>query len=95
MAPDDDAYRHLANMLNGLEDAIRLHRDVVFRAITQLNREVIGFRSELDKDKADRVVRQKEVDAKLAKITRWQWIRIIVEVVAALIVVAFVIGWRW
>lgn len=91
-APDDDQFVRLGEMINSLEQAIRLHRDIVFRSISQLNIEVIGFRSELDQDKADRTVRQKEVDAKLARITRWQMIRLVVEVIALLILVYYLGG---
>lgn len=99
--PNDDAFMQLAQMINGLEQALQLHRGTVNRAIGLLNNEVYGFRSELDRDKADRAARQAQVDAKLQSIEdgqrlirTWQWIRIGVEAAAILIVLAYWFGSR-
>lgn len=92
MPTDDDGFMQLAGMLNGLEQEIKLHRDVVFRAVSQLNHEVIAFRGELDQDKTDRTVRQRDVDAKLLAIARWQVIRLVLEVVALLVLVYYLGG---
>lgn len=99
--PNDDAFMQLASMLNGLEQALKIHRDVTFRAISQLNIEVIGFSGRLDKDDEARAKRQRELDAKLQSIEDsqrmlrlWQWIRIGIELATILIVVAFWLGGR-
>lgn len=98
---NDDPFLQLAGMLNGLEQAVKTHRDIVFRAISQLNHEVIAFRDELDKDKAERAARQAQVDAKMQSIEdgqrhirQWQWIRLGVEVGLILIALAYYFGGR-
>lgn len=94
MPADDDGFLQLASMINGLEQAVRQHRDVVFRAISQLNLEVIGFTQRLDKDDDDRKVRQQQLDGRLDRIEFWQRVRIGVEVVLLLTLLAYYLGGR-
>lgn len=96
---EDDIYKAVLAELSNLVDAWRIHREVINRAISLLNQEVIGFQKRLDSDDKDRAIRQEHVDAQLqriqdgqANIRRWQIIRIVIEVVAIVIVVAFIIG---
>lgn len=95
----DEAYNAVLAALSDMADQWRIHREVVNRAISLLNHEVVGFVDRLDKDDQSRIARQTDVDIKLAAITRgqdqirrWQWIRISVEITAVLIVVAFLYG---
>lgn len=103
MATDDhdhrDAYEAVLAELAKLADAWRTYREVINRAVNQLNHEVIEFKDRLDKDDEAREKRQALLDKKLEQIQtgqdsikRWQLIRIGLEVVAIGIVIAFIIG---
>ncbi len=80
--------------IKGFQEEVKLHRDTVFRAINLLNHEVVSLGERFDHDDEARIDRQKQVDAKLEAIQRWQWIRLAVEVAAVLIVIAFIVGLR-
>jgi ParB-like chromosome segregation protein Spo0J len=95
----DDAYDAVLAELKSLYEAWRIHREVVNRAIGLLNKEVISFTDRLDKDDKARTERQAQLDQKLETIThgqemikRWQWVRLGVEVLAILLVAAYLYG---
>lgn len=97
--PSDEAYEAVLAELTKLVDAWRVHREVINRAVNQLNHEVVGLIDRLDKNDADRGARQTQVDAALQSIQhgqdairRWQWMRVAVELLAIAVVAAFVIG---
>jgi hypothetical protein len=97
--PGDEAYQAVLAELQKLTDAWRLYREVINRAVNQLNHEVIEFRDRLDKDDAARAKRQAELDQKLETITtgqdairKWQVLRLAIEIGAILTVLAYVIG---
>lgn len=97
----DEAYQAVLTELARLTEAWHIHRDVVNRAISLLNHEVIGFKDRLDNDDKARETRQTQVDAALEsikkgqdRIRRWQYIRIAVEAAAILVVIAFWLGGR-
>lgn len=97
--PSEEAYQAVLAKLQELTDAWRIHREVVNRAISYLNEEVVTFQARLDADDKARVSRQTEIDAKLdaitqgqASIRRWQFVRIGVEIAAVLVVIAFLWG---
>ena len=95
----DDAYQAVLAELTRMVDAWRIHRDVINRAVSQLNHEVIGFTNRLDKNDLDRGARQAQLDETLKTITdgqeqirRWQWLRLAIEVAAIIIIAAYLIG---
>lgn len=97
-----DAYHQVLTELGKLHDAWRIYRDVVNRAINLLNHEVISFQDRLDKDDKARMSRQTEIDQKLDAITRgqarlqkWQWVRIGVELFVLVVILALFIGKTW
>lgn len=101
MGTDDhrEAYEAVLAELSKLADAWRIHREVVNRAISLLNKEVIEFQRRLDDDDKLRVERQSQVDDQfnlvvkdLKLIKRWQWIRLAIEVLAIVIVAAYLVG---
>ena len=101
MTTDDegDAYHQVLSELGKLHEAWRIYREVVNRAISLLNHEVISFQDRFDKDDKARMQRQLEIDQKLDAITRgqariqkWQWLRIAVEVLVLVVILALFIG---
>ena len=97
--PTDEAYQAVLAELAKLGDAWRAHRETINRAVGMLADEVFGFEKRLDRDDQDRRERQKELDAKLqsifdgqAQIQRWQRLRVTVEIIAIVVVVAYLIG---
>lgn len=95
----DDAYDAVLAELSKLHEAWRIHREVINRAISLLNHEVVAFKDRLDRDDGQRGARQAQLDGILKTITdgqeqirRWQWIRIGVEVAAIVIVAAYLYG---
>lgn len=99
MPESNDSYDQVLAKFAEVVDALRLHKDVVNRAIGYLNQEVVGFTQRLNQDDAAREKRQAQVDAKLELIThgqnqikRWQWIRLAIEIAAILIVAAYMYG---
>jgi hypothetical protein len=95
----DEAYQAVLKVLAELSDAWRIHREVVNRAISLLNHEVLSLVDRMDKDDDDRGVRQSQLDSQIKviidgqdQIRRWQWIRIGVEVTAILVIAAFLYG---
>ena len=105
--PDDESYHAVLSELSKLSEAWRIHREVINRAISLLNHEVIGMSDRIDKDDADRVRRQQQVDQQFDVIRqqfdvilngvrvlkRWSWLRIGIELAAIVVILAFVIGW--
>lgn len=96
-----DLTRRTEELSQQLSQQLAIHRDTVFRAISLLNHEVIGFTERLNQDDKARVDRQQQLDGKLELITsgqrqiqNWQWIRVCVEVAAVIVVIAFLIGTR-
>jgi hypothetical protein len=101
MPNDDTMYDNVITAIKGFQEELRLHRDTVFRAIGLLNQDIVGFAKRLDTDDLARTSRQAQIDEKLEQITRgqariqrWQWVRVGIEVAAILIVIAFVMGMR-
>lgn len=102
MASDDDhreAYEAVLAELAKLSEAWRIYREVINRAVSMLNHEVIGFKDRLDNDDKAREKRQAILDEKLAQIQagqdsikRWQWIRLGLELLAIAIAIAFFTG---
>ena len=104
--PDDESYHAVLSELSKLSEAWRIHREVINRAISLLNHEVIGMSDRIDKDDADRVRRQQQVDQQfdvirqqfdvilsgMRVLKRWSWIRIGIELAAIVVILAFVIG---
>ena len=97
--PTEDAYQAVLAELARLAEAWRIHREVVNRAISYLNQEVVSFTQRLDKDDQARAERQAQVDAVLKQIAdsqsqqrRWQLIRLGVELLAIVIVGAYLYG---
>lgn len=108
--PSDDAYdkvlaelsrlnRAWEQSVSDLTSAWQLYREVINRAVNQLNHEVLEFKDRLDKDDAAREKRQEQVDRKLEQITdgqqsirRWQLIRLGVELGTILIIAAYLYG---
>lgn len=97
--PNDDPYTAVLAKFAEVVDALRLHKDVVNRAIGHLNQEVVSFSQRLDKDDAARVKRQQQLDEVLNSITNgqnqirhWQWVRLAIEIAAILIVAAYLYG---
>ena len=102
MTPSDEAYQAVLEELGKMAQAWVTFREVVNRAINMLNHEVIELRERVDKDDEARVERQAQLDQKLDEIThgqaairRWQYIRVIVEIVAVLVVLAAIAGKLW
>lgn len=95
-----EQYQHAADDAHGkLVEAWRTHREVINRAVNQLNHEVIEFSSRLDKDDKAREKRQGEIDLTLQRIEdgqsgirKWQWIRLGVELIVIVAVAAYLIG---
>jgi hypothetical protein len=82
-----------------MSEAWRLYRDTINRAVNLLNHEVLDFNDRLKRDEDVRAKRTLELDQKLATITsgqesirRWQWVRLGVEVMAIIAVVAYIFG---
>lgn len=97
--PDDESYHAVLSELSKLSEAWRIHREVINRAISLLNHEVIGMSDRIDKDDADRVRRQQQVDQQfdvilngMRDLKRWSWIRIGIELAAIVVILAFVVG---
>jgi len=97
--PSDEAYQAVLAELAKLVEAWRIHREVINRAVSLLNREVLDFTNRLDQNDADRGARQAQLDAVLKSITdgqeqirRWQRARLAVELLAVLVVIAYVLG---
>jgi hypothetical protein len=97
----DDAYRAVLKTLSELHDAWRVHRETVNRAIGLLADEVFRFEKRLDIDDKARIDRQAQIDAKLQKIDdgqaaiqRWQYIRVVIEIVAVIVIVAAFFAFR-
>ena len=96
---DDEAYRAVLAELAKLHEAWRMHREVINRAVGLLNQEVVGLIDRMRRDDSDRVQRQAQVDSQFAgiqrslvTITKWQRLRVALEVVAIVVVLAFLIG---
>lgn len=97
--PSEEAYQAVLAELQKLVEAWRIHREVINRAVSLLNQEVIGFTQRLDKDDQARADRQSQIDTVLKQITdnqtqqrRWQWVRLGVELLTIAVVAAYLIG---
>jgi hypothetical protein len=109
MANDDDAddlpqsrYDRLVRHFSDLTIAWQQHRDTVNRAVGILSHEILQVRDWMARDDRQRAARQEQLDGVLARleqsdraIRRWQWFRVAIELIAALVVVAFIIGFLW
>ena len=99
MPQSDDPYDQVLAQFASVVDALRMHKDVVNRAINLLNHEVLSLGSRFDSDDKSRITRQQQIDEKIEKIIigqeqikRWQAVRLGIEIAAFLIVIAFFYG---
>ena len=99
MPTNDDPYDQVLAQFASVVDALRMHKDVVNRAINLLNHEVLSLAKRFDDDDKARSTRQQQIDAKMEaiivgqeQIKRWQAVRLGIEIAAILIVVAFFYG---
>lgn len=86
--PSDEAYQAVLAELTKLVEAWQRHREVINRAVNQLNHEVMAFSDRLDKDDKARVIRQTEIDGILKRIH----VVVVMELLAVIIAVAYLIG---
>lgn len=99
MMPSDDAYQAVLKALSEMVDTWRVHREVINRAVNQLNHEVIALTDRFGKDDEARGKRQIQIDTALKniqdgqdRIRRWQYARIGIELLAIIAVVAYLFG---
>jgi hypothetical protein len=103
---DDDVpetrYTALIRHFGDLTIAWQQHRDTVNRAVGILSHEILQIRDWMARDETQRTQRQEQLDTVLSRleasdraIRRWQWARVIIEVIIGLIFVAFLVGLLW
>lgn len=99
---DDDRYHQLVRHFGDLTIAWQQHRETVTRAIGVLSSEILQIRDWMARDEAHRTARQQQLDAVLGRleqsdraIRRWQWVRVLIEIIGVALIVAFVIGLLW
>lgn len=91
---DEDDRTILIGHFGDLVREWQLHRETINRAVNLLAQELLELRNRAEKDDAKRLIRQGELDAKLARLHYWQWGRVAIEVLVLIAIVAFIVGSR-